>query len=120
MASAKSSPPGPYLLVKTFVRSESGLAACGRQLALLVRQSFSQKYELEADAVGWDYLVRAGLDPRALPRMLQKLQQAQDSRGPDLQWKAFSSHPETEKRIRRLEEKWRQLQKQGWQPRPMP
>jgi len=112
---------GPYLLVKTFVRSESGLAGVlGDSSQLLVRQSFSQKYELEADAVGWDYLVRAGLDPRALPRMLQKLQQAQDSRGPDLQWKAFSSHPETEKRIRRLEEKWRQLQKQGWQPRPMP
>jgi predicted Zn-dependent protease len=91
---------------------------------LLVRQSFSQQYELEADDVGWKYLVKARIDPRGLADMLKKLQAEQDSMGfGQLGLGAFSSHPATAKRIHRLDAKWNKLKdKSGFityeQPEP--
>ncbi len=77
---------------------------------MLISQSYSQEYELEADAAGWDYLRSAGIDPRAMIDMLQKLDQEQNRY---VRFKtsfgAFSSHPATLKRIDRLEKKWRKL-----------
>jgi len=102
---------GPYLIMKIFFGGASGTAGVlGGSSQLLVRQSFSQEYELEADEVGWQYLVAARIDPRGLITMLQKLQAQQDKLGRfALELRAFSSHPATEKRIRRLEMKWRKL-----------
>jgi predicted Zn-dependent protease len=77
-------------------RGVSGLI--GRGSELLVSQSFSQDYELEADAVGWDYLVAARIDPRSLAEILRKLKAA-DPKSEDSEIHAFSSHPTTEKRI---------------------
>jgi len=102
---------GPYLLCRLFLRDNSGLLgvlAGGSQL--LVSQSFSQEYELEADDTGWDYLVKARVDPRGLAVMLKRLKTEQEQMklvqvGPQ----AFSSHPATDKRIRRLEAKWQKL-----------
>ena len=75
-----------------------------------MRQSFSQEYELEADSVGWDYLVAAQIDPRGLTDMLRKLKMVEDTTpGAGLQMGAFSSHPATQKRILRLEKKWSKL-----------
>lgn len=102
---------GPYLIFKMFAGDGHGLlGALGDGSQLLVRQSFSQEYELEADSVGWDYLVAAHIDPRGLADMLRKLKGVQDSR-PEMQpqLQAFSSHPATEKRIQRLEAKWEKL-----------
>ncbi len=102
---------GPYLLCRLFLRSSSGLLgvlAGGSQL--LVHQSFSQEYELEADETAWQYLVAAGIDPRGLPDMLRKLEADQQRRKLTLLApQAFSSHPATDKRLRRLEAKWRKL-----------
>lgn len=103
---------GPYLVCRLFMRDGSGLlGVLAGGSGLLVQQSFSQEYELEADAVGWDYLVKARIDPRGLTDMLRKLKAVQESR-PELSGgiQAFSSHPATEKRIKRLEAKWRKLQ----------
>ena len=51
---------GPYLIMKIFFGGASGTAGVlGGSSQLLVRQSFSQEYELEADEVGWQYLVAA-------------------------------------------------------------
>jgi predicted Zn-dependent protease len=77
---------------------------------VLVYQSFSQEYELEADDAGWQLLVAAHIDPRGLADMLKKLE-AEEARMKfrSVTPQAFSSHPATEKRIRRLEAKWRKL-----------
>jgi len=83
-----------------------------------VRQSFSQQYELEADDVGWHSLVAARIDPRGLANMLRKLQaEWQNMLGSTPKLNAFSSHPATSKRIRRLDDKWKKLaNKTGFDP----
>jgi predicted Zn-dependent protease len=103
---------GPYLIFKVFLGNSAGvLPILGDSSELLVRQSFSQEYELEADELGWESLVAAHIDPRGLANMLRKLQAEHQSitgsGGPKLT--AFSSHPATRKRIQRLEEKWKKL-----------
>ena len=106
---------GPYLIFSVFMRGGSGVGGVlGGGSGLLVAQSFSQEYELEADAAGWDYLVASKIDPRSMARVLAKIEQEQQ-RHPGLHAKlgAFSSHPATSKRIRRLEAKWRKLKEKS-------
>jgi Zn-dependent protease with chaperone function len=102
---------GPFFIVKTFFGGGEGLfGMLGAGSQLLVRQSFSQEYEQEADDAGWQLLVSARIDPRGLPDMLRKLEDAYGNMNvirPELG--AFSSHPATEKRIERLDAKWKRL-----------
>jgi len=102
---------GPYILCRLFMRDNSGLLGLlAGSSQLLVCQSFSQEYELEADDVGWQYLVKAHIDPRGLPEMLKKLKAVQQNmKLVQVAPQAFSSHPATDKRIRRLEAKWDKL-----------
>ncbi len=76
---------------------------------LLVYESFSQKYEREADACGWDYLVAAKINPRGLIDALRKLKQFNGEGGGSERGSAFESHPDLEKRILWLEAKWTAL-----------
>jgi predicted Zn-dependent protease len=102
---------GPYLVLKMFVGNSRGLLGLlGEGSGLLVSQSFSQEYELEADSVGWDYMINAKIDPRGMIDVLTKLKIEQDRmRFAAVQIQAFSSHPATDKRIRILENRWRKL-----------
>ncbi len=101
---------GPYLLFKLFAGDRGGLlGVLGGSSQLLVSRSFSQEYELEADAVGWQSLVDAHIDPRGMADMLMKFQAMQRGMGIEPMVQAFSSHPATEKRIRRLDAKWKKL-----------
>jgi beta-barrel assembly-enhancing protease len=102
---------GPYILCRLFMRDNSGLlGVLAGSSQLLVAQSFSQEYETEADDVGWQYLVNAHIDPRGLPDMLRRLQSEYESMHlGNLMPQAFSSHPATDKRIRRLQAKWETL-----------
>ena len=104
---------GPYLLFKLFAGNRGGLLGLlGGSSQLLVSRSFSQEYELEADAVGFQSLVDAHIDPRGLAGMLMKFKAMQRGMGAEPMIQAFSSHPATEKRIRRLEAKWKKLKNQ--------
>ena len=77
---------------------------------LLIQQSFSQEYETEADDVGWQYLVDANIDPRGMTNLFLKLKGYEMSRKlPQLTPQAFNSHPALDKRIARLEAKWKKL-----------
>jgi len=85
---------------------------------LLVTRGFSQEYELEADDFGWKYLVAANIDPHGMIEMFQKLK-AFDvrSKTANLLPQAFSSHPALDKRIARLERRWKNLpDKSGFRP----
>ena len=102
---------GPYLIFRVFLGNSTGvLPILGDSSELLIRQSFSQEYELEADDVGWQCLVSARIDPRGLTDMLRKLQiEQQKMRAAMPQINAFSSHPATAKRLQRLDAKWKKL-----------
>jgi predicted Zn-dependent protease len=75
----------------------------------LISQSFSQEYEKEADDVGWDYLVKANIDPRGMIEMFQKLKFVEAQQSSTMMPKAFDSHPDIDKRIARLKAKWKKL-----------
>jgi len=70
---------GPYLIFQLFLHGEGrllGVIGAGSQL--LIKQSFSQEYELEADSTGWDYLVKAHIDPRGSIELLRKFKAEED------------------------------------------
>jgi Zn-dependent protease with chaperone function len=108
---------GPALLFQLFMGGQGGLVGVlGAGSQLLMTQGFSQEYELEADAVGWPHLINAHIDPRGLTDMLRKLKTEEDKdRFSDMEIAALRSHPATQKRIERLEAKWKKLkQKSGF------
>ena len=89
-------------------RGAGGVLAAGSDL--LVRQGFSQEYETEADDTGWKLLVAANVDPRGLTDILRKFQTREaGEKVADITPQAFQSHPALEKRIARLEGKWKKL-----------
>ena len=106
---------GPVIVLGTFLHSRSGLMnLIGRGSELMLMQGFSQEYETEADEVGWNYLVRAGIDPRGMIGMFRKFkaEEAKEKRADKLP-QAFQSHPALDKRIARLEAKWKRLPRQA-------
>jgi predicted Zn-dependent protease len=115
---------GPFLVFGIFMGGGGGaLGVLGESSHLLVRQSFSQAYELEADDCGWQYLVQARIDPRGMIDILMKLESVQQRMGSgQFEIQALSSHPETLKRIKRLEAKWKALRSKpeslNFQPLP--
>jgi predicted Zn-dependent protease len=106
---------GPLLIFKMFLRGRSGsMGVFAGASALLVGQSYSQEFEMEADEVGWQYLVDANIDPRGMTDMFRKLE-AQEGEISGLMGlpQALNSHPETAKRIERLQLNWEKLSRKS-------
>jgi Zn-dependent protease with chaperone function len=102
---------GPVLLIELLCESGSGRASTvGAASSLLIVKGFSQEYEFEADEVGWKSLLAAKVNPRGMIEMLSKLKEYEDKQKDlDVLPGAFSSHPATAKRIRKLESKWKSV-----------
>lgn len=93
-------------------RASGSLLAVGS--GVLVFQGFSQRYEAEADAVGWDYLVKANINPQGMIDMFKKLKAEEDAMGlSGVEPQSLSSHPALSKRISALEKKWRKLDRRS-------
>ena len=106
---------GPVIIFGTFLHSRSGLVnLVGRGSELMLTQGFSQEYETEADETGWNYLVQANIDPRGMIGIFKKFQ-AEEAKENDAGRlpQAFQSHPALDKRIARLESKWKKLHHQS-------
>jgi predicted Zn-dependent protease len=119
---------GPLIICGVFMSSRSGLAQLlGEGSGLMLAQGFSQEYETEADDMGWNYLVQANIDPRGMIGIFEKFKsgEAREKHGGELP-QAFQSHPALDKRIARLEKKWRKLPRKtgfvelGSLPSPQP
>lgn len=112
---------GLYLIVQFFLGDSSGLmAALADGSQLLLRQRYSRDFERQADDVGWEYLVKANIDPRGLIRFFKRLKQ-EEAKHAQLNGslQLLNSHPATNERMERLEEKWRQLErKDGFRKLP--
>ncbi len=115
---------GPFLIFGVFLRGGNGmLGVLSENSGLLIQQSFSQEYETEADNVGWQYLVDANLDPRGMSDLFLKLKGYEMSQKLDHTTPAaFDSHPALDKRLKRLDAKWKKLpRKTGFvQLQPLP
>jgi predicted Zn-dependent protease len=102
---------GPAVLCELCMSTQNGfLQTLGGSSELLITRGFSQDYELEADATGWDYLVGAHINPHASIEILSKfrIEEERHSKS-DFEPRAFSTHPATGKRVRILEKKWSKL-----------
>jgi Zn-dependent protease with chaperone function len=66
-------------------------------MATLLQQGYSQDQELEADSVGLELMQRAGFDPAAGPRLLDRLRQ--HFAAPSELAGYFSSHPPWQVRL---------------------
>jgi predicted Zn-dependent protease len=102
---------GPLLICGVFLHSGSGLFnLLSAGSGLIIAQGFSQEYEFEADAVGWKYLAKANIDPRGMISLFRKFKAYEEKEKMDDSLPlAFQSHPALDKRIARLEVKWKHL-----------
>jgi beta-barrel assembly-enhancing protease len=82
---------------------------------LLTEHKFSREMESEADALGWDYMVAAEIDPAGMIEFFRSLQDASgDSLNLERAVAWFSTHPLTEDRIAELEPKLKALGDRRW------
>jgi predicted Zn-dependent protease len=63
---------------------------------------FSRSFEGEADYLGLEYAYKAGYDPQAFISFFERIQKLQKGR-PNIVARAFSTHPETSDRVKRLQ-----------------
>lgn len=101
---------GPIFLVQILTGgSDKAVNLMAIPSELLIYESFSQQYEAEADACGWDYLVAAKINPHGEIEALQKLRQYQLGKSDTDRGSAFDSHPALDRRIKFLEGRWEKL-----------
>jgi len=64
---------------------------------------FSRGFEAEADYFGLQYMYKAGYDPNGLVSLFEKVQ-AREKKRPGTLAEAFSSHPQTQERVKKSQE----------------
>jgi predicted Zn-dependent protease len=101
---------GPIFLMQVLTgSSDRAVNLMAMPSELLIYESFSQGYEAEADAFGWDYLVAAKINPHGEIEALQKLREYQVAKLGSEHASAFDSHPDLDRRIKFLESRWARL-----------
>ncbi|MBD5181020.1 MAG: M48 family metallopeptidase [Bacteroidales bacterium] len=96
--------------LKDAVASTGGVAAAltdsqlGELGSSLLNAKYSQKQEKEADDCGYDFLVANGRNPWGMVMAFEKMQAMEKKAGAKSSYvdKMFSSHPETEARIKAM------------------
>ena len=82
--------------------TDSQIGALGEALA---GASYSKKQENEADAYGYEFLRSHGKNPRAMAKSFKKLKELQgDAKNSKIN-QLFSSHPDLDARIKKMEER---------------
>lgn len=82
--------------------TDSQLGAIGDAL---LNAKYSQKQESEADECGYEFLVKNGLNPWGMAMAFEKLSGSEGNVKQSTIQKMFSSHPDTQKRIKKMSEK---------------
>ena len=106
---------GLMIVVQAVVGDVSGLLAAAKEASeILLRQKFSRDFEREADDRGWQYLLAANIDPRGMIEFFQTMKKELASNpasaAADKTLSILNTHPATDERIERLEQKWQQVQ----------
>lgn len=87
---------------KVAVLTDSQLGAIGQTL---MNAKYSQKQESEADDCGYDFLVKNGINPWGMSMAFEKLMGSEGEAKQSTIQKMFSSHPDTKKRIEKMEKR---------------
>lgn len=87
---------------KVAALTDSQLGALGQSL---VNAKYSQKQEKEADECGYDFLVANGLNPWGMAMAFEKLSGSEGNLKQSTIQKMFSSHPDTQARIKKMSER---------------
>jgi len=90
--------------------SSRGSAAVAAMIGQLVTMRFGREDELESDQLGVRFTGEAGYDPRALIAVMKVLAQ---SSGGERQPEFFSTHPNPENRVARIEQAIRERYPEG-------
>lgn len=80
---------------------DAGTAQMAQMIGQIVNMKYGRDDELESDALGVDFMSDAGYDPRGMIRVMQVLAEAGGGQAPP---EFFSTHPNPENRIERIEE----------------
>ncbi|MCM8541386.1 MAG: M48 family metallopeptidase [Lentisphaeraceae bacterium] len=104
---------GLYLVLSSFIGdigAISGVVINGGSQLLKLHNS--RDHEKEADEIGWDYLMKAKINPRGLIdcfAIMQKEMEGLTGKIPD-EMDFLSTHPALGNRIKYLEEKWGEVE----------
>jgi beta-barrel assembly-enhancing protease len=104
---------GLYLIVQFFFGDTSGaMAVLTDGSRLLLEQGYSRDFEREADDRGWNYLLKANIDPRGMIRFFKRMKE-EEAKSPQLSGalQLLNTHPATDERMQRLEGKWKALER---------
>ena len=86
---------GLYGITSAVLGDVSGIAAIlVNNAPYLMQMKFSRDHEREADATGFQYLMKANIDPRGMVAFFETIQKEHDERGPRIWmvlWHAFHS-----------------------------
>lgn len=89
----------------------------GTQLSLL---KYSRDLEEESDKQGWEYLLKAGINPQGMISFFQKLEKEHEAtklgKEGDAIMSFMSTHPETAERIKMLEKKLSGIENTKFEP----
>jgi len=106
----------PGLVMKYFFgQHNSVLTLFASAAAYIGQQSYSRAQETEADEIGFDYLVKAEINPEGMIRFFRKVK-AMESGFSDPTF--LRSHPPTEERLEKLEKKMEPLRNKKSKPFP--
>ncbi len=97
-----------------FVLGDIGGSLAGQAAVELTSLQFSRDDEREADAHGFEALVRAGIDPAGMPAFFRTLSQSAGAQVPAF----LSTHPLSEERERELRERLATVEQRAFAPLP--
>jgi predicted Zn-dependent protease len=80
--------------------AQGALMAGASVAAGMISTKYSREAELEADAYGMNYMVKAGYDPKAAVSLQQTFVKLMDSKSPNWLEGLFASHPPSQERAK--------------------
>lgn len=113
---------GLFLVVQTLLGDATSIVAVlANNSAFLLDRKFSRDFEREADEQGWEYLLAANIKPEGMITFFQKMHEeeqrlrkkVEETTSVDTEgavFKALSTHPATDERMKSLQAKWDKLQ----------
>ncbi len=105
---------GMSQLIRAFFGDSSGmLAVLANSSELLMNRKFSRDFERDADDKGWEYLMRANIQPDGMIEFFRKLKVQEEKimpNGASGALSLISTHPATHERMEFLQAKWQKVE----------